>query len=251
VTVPRRFEGLDGQALRVLVVEDDPGIAEALRVLLTRSGYEPLVVSSGPAGWQVLTRERPAAVLLDLSLPGLDGAELLQRLREGGNPIPVVVVTANTSSANLVRILELGADDYVVKPFRGPEVVARLRASLRRAGSDPVQAEPALLSRGGLQLDLHAGAASVTGTPVFLSPTEFRLLQVLLEHANEMRAGAALMSDIWGSDSEVDRSILRVNVYRLRRKLDTAGTGWGHIRGSADGRWGLFLPDSPHAPKPT
>jgi DNA-binding response OmpR family regulator len=233
---------------RVLVVEDDPGIADALRVLLARNGFAPLVAGSGPAGWQALARDQPDAVLLDLSLPGLDGAEFLGRLREEGSTIPVLVVTANASTANLVRILELGADDYVVKPYRGPEVVARLRACLRRTGTEPQQAVPTLLSYGNVQLDFRTQVATVADTRVSLSPTEFRLLHVLLKHRNEMRSAAAIMSDIWGPSATLDRSIVRVNVYRLRHKLDAAGAGWGLIHGSADGRWGLFLSTPPTGP---
>jgi DNA-binding response OmpR family regulator len=228
---------------RVLVVEDDPGIAEALRVLLDRNGFTPWVTGSGPAGCQALARDQPDAVLLDLSPPGLDGAEFLCRLREEGSTIPVLVVTASASTASLVRILELGADDYVVKPYRGPEVVARLRAALRRAGGQPAPQEHRPLTGGVLRLDLQAREATASGRPVALSPTEFRLLQELLEHAGQMRPAEEIIVPVWGSSAELDRSILRVNVYRLRRKLDAVASGWGHIRGSTDGYWGLFLND--------
>src|SRR5436305_13861515 len=121
---------------RILVVEDDPGIAEALRVLLARAGFEVHLAGSGPAGWQAFVQHRPDALLLDLSLPGLSGAELLQRLRAAGEQLPVLAVTADGSSRTLVQVLELGADDYIVKPFRGVEVIARLRAALRRVAAD-------------------------------------------------------------------------------------------------------------------
>ncbi len=227
------------------MIEDDPGIAEALRVLLGRSGYEVLLAGSGPAGWQALMRERPDALLLDLSLPGLHGAELLRRLRGAGDSIPVLAVTADSSSRSLVSVLELGADDYIVKPYRGPELVARLRAALRRAAPDPTPpgAQTHSIVHGALALDARARQVTADGTVVELSPTEFRLLEVLVERENEISSTDDVIRRVWGAGAHMDRSILRVNVYRLRRKLDATATRWGEIRSVSGVGWGLFTPN--------
>src|SRR5439155_8482248 len=188
-----------GAVIRVLVVEDDPDIAEALAIQLGKAGYVPLVAGSGPAGWQMLARERPDALLLDLSLPGLSGEELLRRIRDERPELAVLAVTADSSTASLVRGLELGADDYLVKPFRGPELIARLRAALRRAA--PAAAEPAerrALACGDLALDPTSRTARLAGRPLELSPTEIRLLEALLARPGEVVPAAAIAAHVWG-----------------------------------------------------
>jgi DNA-binding response OmpR family regulator len=227
---------------RVLVVEDDPAIAEALIVQLGKAGYDVLAAGSGPAGWQALVRERPDALLLDLSLPGMDGQELLRRLRKSGSELAVLAVTADSSTASLVRVLELGADDYIVKPFRAAELIARLRAALRRSALE-VDHPPAgrhTLACGELTIDSDARVARLAGTPLELSRTEFRLLEVLLQRPGKIVPAEEFAARVWGSATDLDPSTPRVNLYRLRHKLDAARPGWGVIRSVRGIGWGLF-----------
>jgi DNA-binding response OmpR family regulator len=233
---------------RVLVVEDDPDISEALAIQLGKAGYEVVVSGSGPAGWSALTRERPDAVLLDLSLPGMSGTELLAGLRSGGSEIAVLAVTAESSIASLVRVLELGADDYIVKPFRGPELIARLRAALRRVApeGDPSAEGVRTLAWGSLTLDLTTHAARAGRTLLELSRTEVRLLEALLGRPNEFVPAETLVARVWESAAHLDPSTLRVNLHRLRAKLDAAHPGWGSLRSARGIGWGLFPPQSQH-----
>jgi len=227
---------------RVLVVEDDPRIAEALQVLLARSGYEPLVASTGPEAWQAFVQERPDALLLDLALPGLDGPALLARIRASGAETPVLAVTADGSTLTLVHLFEMGIDDYIVKPYRGPEVVARLRAALRRvgAGAAGMEGGRGALALGSLTLDPHRHEVRVAGATVELSRTEFRLLEGLLQQPNAIVPQDEIVRRVWGEGAQLDRSTVKVNVYRLRRKLDAVGRPWGSIRSAAGVGWGLF-----------
>jgi DNA-binding response OmpR family regulator len=227
---------------RVLVVEDDPRIAEALQTLLARSGYDALVAASGPAGWQALVAERPDALLLDLSLPGLDGAELLLRAREAGEELPVIAVTADSAPERIVRLLELGADDYVVKPYRGPELIARLRAALRRVAPQSAAPAPAssLLALGPVCLDRARWEVSIDGSEVVLSRTEMRLLEVLLQQPNAIVPQDEIARRVWGPGEHLDRSTVKVNISRLRRRLDATGRAWGRIRSAPGVGWGLF-----------
>jgi DNA-binding response OmpR family regulator len=227
---------------RVLLIEDDPSIAEAVQVLLARSGYTVDVAGSGPAGWQALHQRRPDAVLLDLSLPGLHGVELLQRLREVDDKLPILVLTADSSTQRLVQVLELGADDYVIKPYRGPELVARLRAALRRAspGGREMPGPSAPLAFGSIRLDRARAMATVGGVALDTSPTELRLLEVFLERPAELLPATEITRRVWGPRACLDRSTLRVNLYRLRRKLDATGVAWGRFRHRPGFGWGLF-----------
>jgi two-component system response regulator MprA len=186
-------------------------------------------------------QEKPDALLLDLTLPGLSGTELLRRLRVAGEELPVLAVTADTSSRTLVQVLELGADDYIAKPFRGVELVARLRAVLRRAAPEqPAEDDAPPCTFGALQLDRARRAVRVDGAPVQVTQTEFRLLQALMERAGQPIASETLVRRIWGGGAHLDSSTLRVNVYRLRRKLNATGRAWGSIRSSSGAGWGLF-----------
>ncbi len=231
--------------IRVLAIEDDPSMAAALRVLLQRVGFDVTIAGSGPVGWQMIEHQRPDAVLLDLSLPGLSGRELLRRLRARGDEVAVLAVTADRSTQSLTAVLELGADDYVAKPFRGAELIARLRAVLRRRGIDPAtrptkRPSPSL---GPLTLNLEERRGLVADRPVALGPTELRLLEALLEQPGQLIPSAQIVRSVWGVDPYVDHAVLKVNVFRLRRKLDSCGLPWGEIRSVRGIGWGIFAVD--------
>src|SRR6185312_8859783 len=196
-----------GVSMRILLVEDDPSIAEGIRAALRDHGYDLLV--------------------LDLGLPGLDGSEVLQRLRRRGKGLPVLVVTARDGLAERIRVLDLGADDYLVKPFALSEFEARVRALLRRASS---QGKPEL-QLGRLRLDLPGHRAWVDRRPLELTAREFGLLEALALRADRVTSRAQLIEALCDWDQELTDNGLDIAIHRLRRKLDGSGTGVRTIRG--------------------
>jgi DNA-binding response OmpR family regulator len=210
---------MTGRALgRVLLVEDDSSLALALRVGLDRVGYDTTVVADGNDLSRVLERWHPDLALLDVSLPaGPDGFELARRLRSELG-IPVLFVTAADSLADRLAGFDAGADDYLVKPFALAELLARVRAVLRRAGrlSSPV------VEVRDLVLDEYERSVTQSGRRISVTPTEFDLLMVLARNAGQVMSKAQLLSSVWGFD-EYDPNLVEVHVSALRRKIDRQG----------------------------
>jgi two-component system phosphate regulon response regulator PhoB len=206
-------------AARILVVEDEPDIAEVLAYNLGREGFEVEVEPRGDTALEALRRRPPDLLVLDLMLPGLDGLEITRALkREGATArVPILMLTAKGEELDRVVGLELGADDYVAKPFSPREVVLRIKAILRRqqeaASSDGV------LEAGGLRLDPTAHRLEVRGKDVALTATEFRLLRLLLERRGRVQSRSRLLADVWGYAEDVDSRTVDTHVRRLRRKL--------------------------------
>jgi two-component system phosphate regulon response regulator PhoB len=204
---------------RVLVVEDEPDIAEVLRFNLEKSGFAVDTVRRGDAALEAMRRQPPAVVVLDLMLPGLDGLEVtrLAKRDPATAGIPLVMLTAKGEELDRIVGLELGADDYIAKPFSPREVVLRVKAVLRRragegGGEAPVEA-------GGIRLDPEAHRVEVRGREVPLTATEFRLLRLLLERQGRVQSRARLLADVWGYAEDVDSRTVDTHVRRLRRKL--------------------------------
>ncbi len=211
---------------RVLIVEDEPDIAGLMKHALERGGEMNVeIVNTGAAALKSVMEEPPGLVLLDLNLPFIDGLEVCRLLR--GRPssaaIPIIMVTARTGEADRVSGLELGADDYVTKPFSLRELVARVRAVLRRpppvAGSDR---NPGY-ERGRLAIDFEAVSVRVSGSPVRLTKREFELLRFLVENRNRVLSRDRLLERVWGLDRQVETRSVDVHVGRLRGKLGQAG----------------------------
>lgn len=206
-------------AVRVLVVEDDPSVAEVVGRYLERDGF---VVSGASDGREALGRAvaaAPGLVVLDLSLPGLDGLEVLRRLRALA-PVPVVILTARGEESDRVQGLELGADDYVVKPFSPRELVARVRAVLRRtSGSGASGGLPDVLRAGELEVDPRAREVRVNGRPVALTAREFDLLVFLMTRRGRVCSREELLEQLWGV-RHGDNATLTVHVRRLREKIE-------------------------------
>jgi DNA-binding response OmpR family regulator len=211
---------------RVLIVEDEPDIAGLMKHALERGGEMNVeVVNTGAAALKSVMEEPPGLVLLDLNLPFIDGLEVCRLLR--GRPssaaIPIIMVTARTGESDRVSGLELGADDYVTKPFSLRELVARVRAVLRRpppvAGSDR---NPGY-ERGRLAIDFEAVSVRVSGSPVRLTKREFELLRFLVENRNRVLSRDRLLERVWGLDRQVETRSVDVHVGRLRGKLGQAG----------------------------
>ncbi len=203
-------------ATRVLVCDDEEQILRALRVILRDAGYEAVTASTGEEALDRAAVKPPAAAILDLMLPGIDGVEVTKRLREWSE-MPIIVLSAVGEEESKVRALAAGADDYVTKPFGPPELIARLEAVLRRAR--PEASEP-VIEADGLELDLGARMVRRNGEEVHLTPTEFELLRVLAQNRGRLMTHRALLVEVWGVEYEDDVQVLRVHVANLRSKIE-------------------------------
>jgi two-component system, OmpR family, response regulator RegX3 len=203
---------------RVLVVEDEPSFADALSYMLRKEGYEVAVAATGPDGIEEFDRSGADLVLLDLMLPGLSGLEVCRQLRLKSD-VPVIMLTAKDAEVDKVVGLEVGADDYVTKPFSARELVARIRAVLRRRG-EPEKPGSAVLECGPVRMDVQRHVVTVDGEPVQLPLKEFELLEVLLRNAGRVLTRGQLIDLVWGSDYVGDTKTLDVHVKRLRAKVE-------------------------------
>jgi two-component system, OmpR family, KDP operon response regulator KdpE len=202
---------------RVLIVDDEPQIVRALRVALGARGYE---VESAGNGETALERHasRPAdVVVLDLGLPGIDGVEVTRRLR-GWSQVPIIVLSVRDGQVDKVAALDAGADDYLTKPFGMDELLARIRAALRRVPDVP--ADPAELSFGPIHIDLAKRRVKRDGKPLHLTPTEYQLLEALVTNPGKLLTHRWLLSKVWGGAYSDESHYVRVYVAQLRRKLE-------------------------------
>ncbi|MCF6272637.1 MAG: response regulator transcription factor [Rhodobacteraceae bacterium] len=201
--------------MRILVVEDEVLIAESIKIALEESGFVPEVVSDGDTAWFQGGTESYAAAVLDIGLPKLDGLSVLRNWRKEKVDMPVILLTAKGSWSERVDGIDAGADDYLVKPFHMEELIARLRALLRRQGASRT---PQFEARG-LILDTRQMKVSVNGTPIKVTPLEFRLLNFLLHNQGRVVSQEELATNIYYQDQEPDSNAIEVLVGRLRRKL--------------------------------
>ncbi len=203
---------------RVLVVEDEDSFSDALSYMLRREGFEAVVAANGPAALEEFDRGGADIVLLDLMLPGLPGTEVCRALRARSN-VPIIMLTAKDAEIDKVVGLELGADDYVTKPYSARELVARIRAVLRRQG-ELEQADDGVLAAGPVRMDVERHVVTVDGEPVPLPLKEFDLLEFLLRNTGRVLTRGQLIDRVWGSDYVGDTKTLDVHVKRLRAKLE-------------------------------
>jgi two-component system, OmpR family, KDP operon response regulator KdpE len=211
---------------RVLVVDDERQILRAMRVILREAGFEVSTAETVQEALDALAVRPPDAAILDLILPDGNGVDICRSIREWSE-MPIIVLSAVGDEAEKVRALEAGADDYVTKPFGTEELIARLRAALRRAGRGGPD-EPVLRAQG-LELDLAAHQVTVTGDVVHLTPTEYELLRVLMQNRGRLMTHRALLCDVWGPGYEDDTQVLRVHVANLRRKIEPAPSSPRHV----------------------
>jgi two-component system response regulator RegX3 len=211
----------------VLVVEDEESFSDAISYMLRKEGFEVAICATGPDALETFDRTGADLVLLDLMLPGLPGSEVCRSLRERSS-VPVIMLTAKDSEIDKVVGLELGADDYVTKPFSSRELVARMRAVLRRRGDVEEVAESAL-EAGPVRMDVERHVVSVRGESVQLPLKEFELLQVLLRNADRVLTRMQLIDRVWGADYVGDTKTLDVHVKRLRAKVETDPAKPRHI----------------------
>jgi DNA-binding response OmpR family regulator len=211
---------------RVLIVEDEPDIAALMKHALERGGdLNAEIVGTGAAALKSVMEDPPGLVLLDLNLPFIDGLEVcrLMRSRSSSAAVPIIMVTARTAETDRVSGLELGADDYVTKPFSLRELVARVKAVLRRPQKIDPQEPPTAYKAGSISIDFDAVSVTVSGASVRLTRREFELLRFLVENRNRVLSRDRLLERVWGLDRQVETRSVDVHVGRLRGKLGPAG----------------------------
>ncbi|HEV8489158.1 MAG TPA: response regulator transcription factor [Candidatus Limnocylindrales bacterium] len=212
---------------RILIVEDEPEFAGLLELWMSNAGYRPLLAASGNDALRLFYEEHPDLVILDVALPGLDGWQVIERIREFSR-VPILMVTARSSEPDKIRGLKLGADDYVTKPLSFPELLARVEAALRRAAM-PTPERPRRLQFRDLVIDLDDHRARLRGQEIRLTPTEFRLLTYLAEHAGQLVAHRQVLAEVWGGGYDADVHLLRMTIRNLRLKLEAVAPGESYI----------------------
>jgi DNA-binding response OmpR family regulator len=215
---------------RILVVDDEPSILELVAYNLRRAGFEVLTADNGEDGLRIAREEEIDLVILDVMLPGIDGFEVLRALRRHSE-LPVLMLTARGEEIDRVVGFEIGADDYVTKPFSPQELVLRIRAVLRRAQSPPVTGASRILRGGPIVVDLNAMRVEVDGTEVQLTPTEYRLLVSLMERRGRVQSREQLLSVAWDIHVRIETRTVDMHVQRLRSKLGSAGHFIETVRG--------------------
>ena len=207
------------QMPKILVVEDEPSLVDALEYGLATEGFDVVTSSDGEESLRLFDRERPDLVLLDVMLPGIPGTEVCKRIRSA-SAVPIIMLTARDAEIDKVVGLELGADDYVTKPFSMRELTARVRAVLRRGSESDLPDVSAPLEMRGIRMDPERYEVSARGEPVELPPKEFALLELLLRNAGRVMTRDLIIDRVWGGDYVGDTKTLDVHIKRLRSRLE-------------------------------
>ncbi len=206
----------DAGPVRILVVDDEPAILRFLRVCLSSQGYVPIEATNAKAALDMVRQSRPDLIVLDLGLPDIDGLEVIRRIRDGESTTPIVVLSSRDDESAKVQALDLGADDYVTKPFGVEELLARVRAALRHRLQQ--QGEKPVFRTGDLTVDLVRRIVTVRGKEVKFSPREYDLLRMLVAHSGKVLTHNMLLRQIWGPDSDIQ--YLRIYIRALRQKIE-------------------------------
>lgn len=225
--------------LRVLVVDDEPPIRRFLRTTLAARGYDITEADDGAAALEEVRRRPPDLLVLDLGLPGVGGLEVIRRLRADGVAAPIIVLSSRADEAGKVEALDLGADDYVTKPFGMDELLARIRAALRHRLQQ--QGERPLFRSGDLAVDLVRRIVTVRGAEVKLSPREYDLLRLLIAHAGKVLTHRFILKEVWGGDTDVQ--YLRIYIRQLRQKIEPEPERPRHILTETGVGYRLRAPD--------
>jgi len=220
----------DAQPVKILIVDDEAGVRELLKDALKLAGFETHAVTDGMSALTALRTFTPEIMIIDINMPLMDGFELVERLRKTGNNVPVLMLSARADRVDITRGLTLGADDYVVKPFGLEELVLRLKAILRR--SQVSLAPSDLLTCGPISINDLTHSVTFNDESIELSPTEYRLLQVLIENKNRVLSKSVLLDDVWGITFESESTVVDTYISYLRKKLHRDGfEGIKTIRG--------------------
>lgn len=215
------LEGLTGdhdRMTRILVVDDERSILELVTAYLTREGYEVRTAEDGPTGLRAARTFKPDLIVLDIMLPGMDGIELLQELRRASD-VYTIMLTAKSEEVDKIVGLSVGADDYVTKPFSPRELVARIKAALRRIQTDQIDRESALLAFRYLRMDLGSHEVWVDGEPVDLTSTEFAILRALAQQPRRVLSREQILEQVWGGSFYGEERVVDVHIGRIRQKL--------------------------------
>lgn len=211
--------GLPESGARILLIDDERAIRRLLRAALSAHGYEVLEAASGEEGLQLAATQHPDVIILDLGLPDLDGVQVTRRLREW-TQTPIIILSVRGSEEDKITALDAGADDYLTKPFGTGELTARIRAALRRIQPSGEGQQP-VFQVDGLRVDVLHRTVSVDGQPVDLTPNEYELLKLLVQHAGKVVTHRQLLRAVWGSGYEEETHLLRVNISNLRHKIES------------------------------
>ncbi len=204
---------------KILIVEDEEALSDPLAFLLGREGFQTIVVDNGLDALPVFDREGADLVLLDVMLPGMSGMEVCRRLREVSS-VPIIMLTAKDSELDKVLGLELGADDYVTKPYSARELIARIRAVLRRRSAETDSATESVLQGGPVRMDIDRHVVTVNGEEISMPLKEFELLEILLRNVGRVMTRGQLIERVWGADYVGDTKTLDVHIKRLRSKIE-------------------------------
>lgn len=204
-------------SIPVLIIEDEAEIRKFLRLTLSMHDFEPVEAETGKEGLRQLVIQRPELVILDLGLPDMDGSEIIQEIR-GWSQMPIIVLSARGQEKDKINALELGADDYLTKPFSAGELVARIKVALRHASRLQKNDNP-IYESDGLRVDLAARLVVVDGQEVHLTPIEYKLLSALVKHAGKVATYSQLLKEVWGKHSLENNNYLRIHTQHLREKL--------------------------------
>ena len=204
---------------KILIVEDEEALSDPLAFLLGREGFQTVVVDNGLDALPTFEREGADLVLLDVMLPGMSGTEVCRKLREVSS-VPIIMLTAKDSELDKVFGLELGADDYVTKPYSARELIARIRAVLRRRSAEPDMPMDAVLTGGPVRMDIDRHVVTVNGEEVPMPLKEFELLEILLRNVGRVMTRGQLIERVWGADYVGDTKTLDVHIKRLRSKIE-------------------------------
>lgn len=211
--------------MKILIADDDPQILRALRITLTARGYQVVTAHDGKAALDAATSVHPDIVVLDLGMPGLTGVQVIEAIR-GWSQVPILVVSGRSESRDKVEALDAGADDYVTKPFAADELLARIRALGRRT---PSATEEPIVSFGDVTVDLSSRVITRAGSSVRLTPTEWRLLEVLVRNPGRLVTRETLLTEVWGPQYTTDTGYLRLYLSQLRKKLEAEPSAPRHL----------------------
>lgn len=207
---------------KILVIEDDPGICTFLKTALTAERYDVIVVNTGKEALEMVGSHCPDCILLDLGLPDIDGNDVIGRVREWSKT-PIIVISARTMEMDKAQALDLGADDYITKPFGTIELLARIRTALRHTRTTAENSQIALTEEytvGGMRIDYRKNRVYIDGEDVHLTPYEFRIVALLGKHAGRVLTYKYMLTELWGPSADMDNKILRVHMASIRRKIE-------------------------------
>jgi len=233
---------------RILVIEDDAAIRRVLRISLQAGGYEVLEAEAAAPGISIIGTEAPRVVILDLGLPDTDGLDVIKHVREWSQ-VPIIVLSARGRESDKVKALDRGANDYLTKPFGMQELMARIRAAIRHAEAARTPATESNVEIRDLRIDFARQQVWVRGSEVHMTPTEYRLLAMLVRHRGEIVTHQRLLRAVWGPDSVNEMEYLRVYVGQLRRKIERDSARPEYIR-TESGTGYRFLDDPGHRDHP-